>query len=303
MVLPARYSQQTPGWYSNPTMPNFEDYAADPAGYDAAVQAWVAAQNGGPAGTAPTIDPVTGWRSAGSQRMADMTQGEYDANYLNSRMAGPAAHVLAGNPDHPDNKMFQLAMHSRNQVRPEQFGSAYNAASAGLGGPSPILNDAMLNFLEQNFGYGPPPAATPPGGAASGDGKGGRPGTQAGGGTPPAKDPNAGPATGFDPGQTNRNPGIPGAGFGPGPSGPGGGNGIFDPSTGPVGLPHLGAGGYLPVGTPSTGMLPPNLGGVPGDYSGMSQAGGNPDTIARFREFMRMKQQMQPPIHMTGQGY
>jgi hypothetical protein len=319
MVLPARFSQGTPGWYDNPTMPNFEDYANDPAGYDAAVQAWVASQNGGAAGTAPTIDPVTGWRTAGSQRMADMSQGEYDANYLNARANSAAAQVNAGNPDHPNaGPYFQLAMQSRNQVRPEQMQSAYNAAQAGTGGPSPILNDAMLNLLE-SFGYAPPSA----GSGAPGQGGGG-------GGSAPAPgrvDINGNPLPGAEPPDLTWHPAQPGTG----PSL----DDIYkkrypewfddDPNNNPGTPPWLNAGPYQPSapGSPSSGVLPGSLPPGNGFAPGMTQVdimnshpgfggpydmnpgmgGGNPDTVARFREFQRRKQQMQPPIMPAGQGY
>lgn len=162
MVLPGRFSQGTPAWYDNPTMPSFEDYADDPAGYDAAVSAWVAAQNGGPAGTAPGYDPVTGMNYAGSQRMADTSQGEYAANYLNSRIQSAANQAVNGNPDHPNAKMLQLALSNRASIRPEEFQSAYQAATQGTAGPSPILSDTALNFLE-SLGYGPPPLPHPGG--------------------------------------------------------------------------------------------------------------------------------------------
>lgn len=163
MVLPGRFSQGTPAWYDNPTMPSFEDYADDPDGYDAAVSAWVASQNGGPAGNAPSYDPVTGFSGAGSQRMADMSQGEYAANYLNSRIQSAANQVANGNPDHPNAKMLQLALSNRASIRPEEFQSAYQAATQGTAGPSPILSDTALNFLE-SLGYGPPPPPSGPSG-------------------------------------------------------------------------------------------------------------------------------------------
>jgi hypothetical protein len=272
MVLPARFSQGTPGWYDNPTMPNFEDYANDPAGYDAAVQAWVASQNGGAAGTAPTIDPVTGWRTAGSQRMADMSQGEYDANYLNARANSAAAQVNAGNPDHPNaGPYFQLAMQSRNQVRPEQMQSAYNAAQAGTGGPSPILNDAMLNLLE-SFGYAPPSA----GSGAPGQGGGG-------GGSAPAPgrvDINGNPLPGAEPPDLTWHPAQPGTG----PSL----DDIYkkrypewfddDPNNNPGTPPWLNAGPYQPSapGSPSSGVLPGSLPGGDPLAALQTQAGGVP---------------------------
>jgi hypothetical protein len=312
MVLPGRFSQGTPGWYDNPTMPNFEDYANDPAGYDAAVQAWVASQNGGAAGTAPTIDPVTGWRTAGSQRMADMSQGEYDANYLNARANSAAAQVNAGNPDHPNaGPYFQLAMQSRNQVRPEQMQSAYNAAQAGTGGPSPILNDSMLNLLE-SFGYAPPAAAPPTGP----DDLGPRPPAgvfDPGSGPVPLPHPGGDGGLHATPGRDRQNP--PGSlppimRPPPGqPSAPG------SPSSGV--LPGSLSGGGGPDWWPGLGQMPPGVspvdpsmyagGGGPDWWPGMGQpmpGMGNPDTIARFLDFQKRKQvQMQPPIMPAGQGY
>jgi hypothetical protein len=245
MVLPAQYSQGTPNWYDNPMFPSYEE---DPLTYEQRLADFVASQNGAPAGVAPTIDPVTGWRTAGSQRMADMSQGEYDANYLNARANSAAAQVRAGNPDHPNATGFLAAMTSRNQVRPEQFGSAYNAASAGTGGPSPILLDSMLNLLE-SFGYAPPAAAPPTGPGTGPDDLGPRPPA---GVLDPSQLPVGLPHRGGDgglhatPGRDRqeppnapgrpRDPRLPTDPIGPGPSAP---------------------------GSPSSGVLPGSLGDSP----------------------------------------
>src|SRR3990167_7056510 len=154
MVLPARFSQGTPGWYDQ-TMPSYEE---DPLTYEQRVADWVAQQNGPPMFQPPGLDPVTGFNTAGNINPA--SEGEYWANYLNQR-ANSAA--VAG-PNSPTGKTFQLAMSSRAGVQPDSMGSAYNAAQAGLGGPTPVLNDAMLNFLEPT-GYGP--TSSGPGNAPS----------------------------------------------------------------------------------------------------------------------------------------
>jgi len=103
-----------------PTMgtPEYDDYAAWEA-----QQPWMQ-----PAGTAPgTFTGPDGqqWSSAGSQRMADMTQGEYQADLLNHRLMQAGLH-----PDSPDAKMLQMALTSRAQVRPDEMLAAYMAHDA-----------------------------------------------------------------------------------------------------------------------------------------------------------------------------
>lgn len=128
--------------------PNVDDFQTLDA-YQAALQDyqnWLATTRGGqPAGVAPTTDPVTGWRSAGSQRMADMSQGEYQAGRLNSRLQQSAARAV-NNPDHPDTRNFLLAMNSRAQVRPEEMQDAYMAMNQD---GSPILSEPLIALLER----------------------------------------------------------------------------------------------------------------------------------------------------------
>lgn len=294
MVLPGRFSQGTPAWYDNPTMPSFEDYADDPAGYDAAVSAWVAAQNGGPAGTAPGYDPVTGMNYAGSQRMADMSQGEYAANYLNSRIQSAANQVANGNPDHPNAKMLQLALSNRASIRPEEFQSAYQAATQGTAGPSPILSDTALNFLE-SLGYGPPPPPTQPGQL------------------PPTMRPR--PQPGPQPGQ----PLVPGnnmtnVGIGPPPPGyhyegdilvrdgatvdttvTSGHWGGDNPLMNQVPLPPTMRPGPGAPATPTWDGFGHSDGSLPGQY-----LSGNPDVRSRFEQFKRARQGQTPPYLPVG---
>lgn len=172
MVLPNRFSQTTPRWYDQP-MPSFEDYADNPLGYEQAVQAWVAQRNGERMFAPDSYDPVTGFNIAGSSNPA--TQGEYNAGYLNSRLASAAGQVARGNADHPNAQQYLLAMQNRFSIRPEEAQSAYDAARAGIAGPSPILNDSILNLLE-SMGYGPSvTSGTGSPGPETGVERGGRP--------------------------------------------------------------------------------------------------------------------------------
>lgn len=310
MVLPGRYSQGTPGWYSDPTLPDFEKYADNPAAYDAAVAAWSAQHNGGPAGTAPGYDPVTGMNYAGSQRMADMSQGEYAANYLNNRMASAAGHVNTGNADHPNAKMFQLAMLSRMQNRPEEFQAAYGASTPGLSGPTPILNDTLLNFLEAN-GYAPTPPPPPTGLQGGPDNIGKVPTGQF---TPPDFVPRPGQGgdmrwkqpTPTPPGGdfVNRNPGLPGQIPGQAPPGL-----IELPPSPPIDFESLPPfiddprmlTGQIPGGGPQSGDFDPGY--LRNEHErrlaqlgDMGLVGGNPGTQARFEQF---KQRYQQPFQPT----
>lgn len=172
MVLPNRFSQTTPRWYDQP-MPSFEDYADNPLGYEQAVHAWVAQRNGERMFAPDSYDPVTGFNIAGSSNPA--TQGEYNAGYLNSRLASAAGQVARGNADHPNAQQYLLAMQNRFSIRPEEAQSAYDAARAGIAGPSPILNDSILNLLE-SMGYGPSvTSGTGSPGPETGVERGGRP--------------------------------------------------------------------------------------------------------------------------------
>ena len=125
----------------------------------AAYQAWLEGTPGGqPAGQAPTTDPVTGWRSAGSQRMADQSMGEYQANLLNSRTQQAGL-----DPNSANAKMFQLAMTSRAQVRPEEMQGAYMSMNPD---GSPVLLPQLIALLE-SLGIRPQ-EYTAPGQAPSG---------------------------------------------------------------------------------------------------------------------------------------
>lgn len=187
MVLPNRFSQTTPRWYDQP-MPSFEDYADNPLGYEQAVQAWVAQRNGERMFAPDSYDPVTGFNIAGSSNPA--TQGEYNAGYLNSRLASAAGQVARGNADHPNAQQYLLAMQNRFSIRPEEAQSAYDAARAGIAGPSPILNDSILNLLE-SMGYGPSvTSGTGRPGTETGTERGGRP--EQGKGTLPTTGPGGG---------------------------------------------------------------------------------------------------------------
>jgi hypothetical protein len=241
-------------------------------------------------------------------------------------------------------------MQSRNQVRPEQMQSAYNAASAGTGGPSPILNDAMLNLLE-SFGYAPPAAAPPTGPGTGPDDLGPRPpagvldpsqlpvglphrGGDGGLHATPGRDRQGPPSAPGSP----RPPRLPTDPIGPGPGAPGSPSSGVLPGSLPGGDPlaalQTQAGGvpppprdrapYMPgmgfgngpsdIGPQNTFWdvnmsgppnIPPGMEDILAGYlnGGGGMGGGNPDTVARFREFQRRKQQMQPPIMPAGQGY
>lgn len=146
----------------DPTSPDWQDY-----------QKWEQSQPWmQPAGQAPST--FTGpdgsqWSAAGSQRMADMTTGQYQADYFNHRLQ-----QAGRDPNGPDAKMFLLAMNSRQQVRPEEFQNAYMAHDDS---GNPLLAEPLVSLFERlgvrPTGYDLPAGVTggtgPSGGTGGGD--------------------------------------------------------------------------------------------------------------------------------------